>query len=425
MKFFGRKVDPDNLATSATRALKWWLIGAATLQVGTVAGILTYDQFRKHRVPGGFKGFPHLPPTPAELADNNLTVYTNGQALYADMLQAIREAKESIYFETFIWKGDNVGKEFKKELIAAAQRGVKVYCIYDTFANLVVNPKFKIFPRNKNFHILRFPLMRPDLILLRMRMFGRTHRKVLVVDSKVGWVGGYNIGDLYATSWRDTQVRVEGPAVWELENAFVEFWNDFRKNDHPPLPDQGAKQWDTCIQAVVNAPNKILFPIRGAYIDAIARASKRIWITQAYFIPDPEFIAALIAAAKRGVDVKVLIPERSNHILADWAAAPHFQTLLAGGVEVWLYKHAMVHAKTATIDGRWATIGTANIDRLSLTGNFEINLSFHGESVAQVMEKVFQKDLTTSRRLDIKQWENRPTHWRVIERIIKPLGFWL
>ncbi|OKL46112.1 cardiolipin synthase B [Boudabousia liubingyangii] len=401
------------------------MLGGAALQIVTAASIVTYDQFRKRRIPGGFEGFPHLPPTSAELAGNELTVYTNGQQLYDDMLKAINEAEHSVFFESFIWKGDDTGKAFKEAMINAAARGVHVYCIYDTFANLVVNPAFKIFPHLENLHILRFPILRPDMFLIKGRLFGRDHRKLLIVDGKVGWVGGYNIGDLYATEWRDTQIKIEGPAVWELENAFVEFWNEFKRPHHPELPDRGARAWDSRIQAVANTPSRLTFPIRGHYLDAIARASKQILITQAYFIPDREFIDALKRAAKRGVEVKILIPERSNHVLADWAAATTFTELLDAGIQIWLYQHAMVHAKTATIDGRWTTVGTANIDRLSLQGNFEVNVILTGKEPAQVMEKVFLKDMSTARELKLKKWANRPRFWLLIERIVRPMRFWL
>ncbi|MBV7363579.1 phosphatidylserine/phosphatidylglycerophosphate/cardiolipin synthase family protein [Actinomycetaceae bacterium TAE3-ERU4] len=409
---------------AARQAIKYWILGVLGLQVATAAGIVTYDQYRKQRVPGGFKGFPHLPPVETTLGENEITVYTNGTALYADMLEAIKNAKKSVFLESFIWKGDEVGKAFKEAVIDAAKRGVEVYCVYDSFANLVVNPAFKIFPKIPHLHVLRFPLIRPALFLLRWRLFGRDHRKILVVDGEVGWVGGYNIGQLYATEWRDTQIRIQGPAVWELENTFVEFWNEFRETHHPALPERGARKWDSRIQAVANTPSAILFPIRGTYLDAIKRASQRIWITQAYFIPDREIINALKAAAKRGVDVKILIPERSNHVLADWAAATNFTEFLEAGVEIWLYKHAMVHAKTATIDGRWSTIGTANIDRLSLLGNFEVNVTLHGNSTAEVMEKIFLKDMTTARRLKRKKWVKRPLFYQLIEKIISPLRIW-
>ena len=408
-----------------SRAFKYALIGTLGLQAATAAGIIISDQLRKRRVPGGIKGFPHLPPQETQLAGNQVAIYTDGQALYRDMLKAIRNAQKTIFFESFIWKGDEVGKEFKTALIEAAKRGVDVYCIYDAFANLVVSPKFQIFPQIPNLHVLRFPIFRLDMLIFRQRPYGRDHRKILVVDGQVGWVGGYNIGKLYATSWRDTQVRIEGHAVWELENTFVEFWNQFRRRHHPKLPDRGARSWDSRIQAVANTPSALLYPIRGTYLDAIKRANERIWITQAYFIPDREFIHALGLAVKRGVDVKVMIPERSNHVLADWVSAATFSELLENGVEIWLYQHAMVHAKTATIDGRWCTIGTANVDRLSMQGNFEVNVTFHGDHTAEVMERVFENDMTTARRLDPVEWAQRPVWHRVIEHIIGPTWFWL
>ena len=157
------------------------------------------------------------------------------------------------------------------------------------------------------------------------------------------------------------------------------------------------------------------------YIDAIERATDRVLITTAYFIPDREVLGSLIAAARRGVRVQVLIPEYSNHILADWVARPYYGELLREGVEIWLYRHAMVHSKTMTVDGRWSTIGTANIDRLSMRGNYEVCLQFFSRPLAARMEEIFANDLTTARRLTIDEWEKRSTLTRVGEVLLGPL----
>ncbi|MBD5787496.1 phosphatidylserine/phosphatidylglycerophosphate/cardiolipin synthase family protein [Cellulosimicrobium terreum] len=335
------------------------------------------------------------------------------------MLAAIRGAKSCILLETYIWKGDALGQEFKDALIEASERGVEVYVIYDGFANLVVPRAFFDLP--EPIHVLRYPVFRPGVLMLNVRKSGRDHRKILVVDDEVAFVGGYNIATLYATQWRDTHVRVEGPSAWELRNAFVDFWNNNRSQGQPMLADPGSTHWEPRLRAARNAPAHLVFPIRGIYLDAIDRASSHVHITQAYFIPDREILAALLTAAARGVEVSVVVPERSNHVLADWLSRGLYRALLTGGVRIFLYQSAMVHAKTATIDGAWTTIGTANIDRLSLTGNYEVNLEITDPDVAEQMEKVFEIDLSNSRELTLAEWEGRSIAAKLSEVVLTPL----
>src|SRR5205085_7028248 len=169
------------------------------------------------------KPFPTTPPRTVGVGQGEVTTYTFGNDLYDDMLAAIEGAERQVLFETYIWKADEVGQRFKDALVAAADRGVEVYCIYDAFANLVVSPGFKRFPDNMK--VLRYPVYAAGWRFFDLRRYGRDHRKILVVDDTVGFVGGYNIGTAYATEWRDTHVRISGPGVWDLKRAFADFWN--------------------------------------------------------------------------------------------------------------------------------------------------------------------------------------------------------
>lgn len=389
-------------------------------QVGALVSIHLVDRLRKKRVPGGRRGFPTLPPADTPVAGNVVRTYTEGHSLYSDMLAEIDAATEYIYFESYIWRSDERGKRFKEALLRAARRGVEVYAVYDGFAVLNQRLSFYFFPDEPHLHVLRFPEFRPGMLTLNLRRTGRDHRKILVIDGKTGFVGGYNIGDPFANEWRDTHVRVTGDAVWELENGFIDFWNHFRHRHHPKLADIGARQWSSQVTAAFNIPNRLLYPVRGLYVDAIERATRHVLITQAYFIPDKEILNALKAAARRGVSVKVLIPEYSNHILADWVARPYYGELLREGIEIWLYRHAMVHSKTMTVDGVWSTVGTANIDRLSMLGNYEVNMQFFSEELAARMEQIFTNDLTTARRLTFREWEGRSILTRVLEHLLRP-----
>ena len=379
------------------------------------------DEWRKRRSPSGPLSFPTLPPKQLAVSDNKLTTYMDARQLYDDMIDAIEGAHSYVFFESFIWKGDQTGHRFKDALIAAAERGVEVFIIYDGFANLVVPPPFKRFPKLDHLHVLQFPIVKFGIFKRGFRAMGRDHRKILVADGKIGFVGGYNIGEIYIDQWRDTHLRIEGENVWELDNAFVDFWNEHCKASQKHLLDRGARSWDNKITAALNTPRKLLFPVRGIYIDAIERASKRVWITSAYFIPDAQIQDALLAAAHRGVDVRVLVPEKSNHLIADWAARSFYAELLESGAQLWLYQDVMIHAKTMTVDGRWSTIGTANIDQLSMTGNFEINLQITDREQAGYLEKVFLEDLTNSREMSLLEWESRGSLVRMTERLVRPL----
>ncbi|GAB2469985.1 phospholipase D-like domain-containing protein [Xylanimonas ulmi] len=392
---------------------------AASIPVATGLALMVAERLRRHAHPLDAP-FPTAPPVDNPVGATTTTVYTFGDDLYAAMLDAIAAAQRHVMFETYIWKGDDVGRRFRDALETAAARGVEVYVVYDAFANLVVPRSF--FHLDPRIHVLRFPWVRAGLLVSPLRASGRDHRKLLVVDDEIGFVGGYNIGSLYARHWRDTHVRLSGPAVWELRNAFVDFWNRWRTPSLPVLRDVGSTDWLPQLRAARNSPSDLVFPIRNVYLDAIGRATSHVQITQAYFIPDREILGALLDAAARGVDVRVLVPERSNHVVADWLARGHYSTLLRGGVRIFLYTDAMIHAKTATVDGRWSTVGTANIDRLSLTGNYEINLEIVDAEVAATLERVFAMDLTNARELTRDEWEARPRLNKVGERLVSPLA---
>ncbi|WP_104118634.1 phosphatidylserine/phosphatidylglycerophosphate/cardiolipin synthase family protein [Arthrobacter sp. B1805] len=387
-------------------------------QAVVIAGLVGVDAYQKLQRTKR-EGFPQPGTFHTTIAHTETTVYTYGEDLFDAMIEAIDKAEFQVLLETYIWKGDEVGARFRDAVNRAAERGVKVFVIYDGFANLVVNPFFY------NFHPLvnayRFPVLRPSIVFTNIRGTGFDHRKVLVVDDKVGFVGGYNLGSVYATKWRDTHLELRGPSVWELREAFVNFWNLRAIPRRPQLPDLSADFWEPRIRAVNNIPALLVFPIRGIYLDAINRAQKHIYITTAYFIPDQQILDALLRASRRGVDVRVILPEESNHVVSDWLSRGFYSSLISAGVQILLYQNSMIHAKTATIDGEWSTVGTANIDRLSLTGNYEINLEIFDRDLAATMEEIFAVDSSNSRVLTQEEWSSRPVVARVSELILAPL----
>jgi len=396
------------------------VFGVPTLVAAAMTAI---DAYRRHARPLPPSRFPTLPPTDAEVGEATLTAYTFGRDLFDDMLDAIDKAERQVFFETYIWKGDDYGQRFKTALSAAVARGVEVYCVYDSFANLVVPPRFKQFPAGMK--VLRYPVYPAGIAFFDLRRYGRDHRKLLVVDDKVGYVGGYNVGSAYATEWRDTHLRITGPAVLDLTRAFADFWNLNRKRtfgpSERPLLVEAPSAWEPAIRFHRNVPRLLMFPIRAMYLEAITRASKNIWLTTAYFLPDQDFIDALKEAARRGVDVRILVPLKSNHIVTDWISRGYYSQLLDAGVRIFRYRDAMIHAKTATIDGSWSTVGTANIDRISLTGNYELNVEVIDEDLAATMERIFEVDESNSLELSMAEWQARDVHRKFTEFVLGPL----
>lgn len=413
--------SPSTVAERALRTLRRALFTAFGVQLALAIGMSLVDSYRRRgKKP---KPFPVTPPADVEVGEGTLTTYTYGQDLYDAMLDAIANAERQILFETYIWKGDEVGEQFKAALAAAADRGVEVYVIYDGFANLVVSPRFKRFPATMK--VLRYPVYPAGWKFYDVTRYGRDHRKILVVDDAVGFVGGYNIGTPYATEWRDTHLRLTGPGVWDLKRAFADFWNLNRRRrlgtSERPLLLETASTWESRIRLHRNVPRLWMFPIRSMYIEAINRASTNVWMTHAYFCPDQDFVDAMKDASHRGVDVRLLLPHKSNHIVADWISRGYFSQLLDAGVRIFRYRDSMVHAKTSTIDGTWSTIGTANVDRLSLQGNYEINVEVIDEAFAAVMEKIHLTDESNSLELTKSEWEARDLHRKFTEMILAPL----
>ena len=389
-------------------------------QAATVVGLLVFDSKRKKDRP--VVRLPRAESHDLPVPGGELRIYTSGESLFEDMLADIDAAQHRIFFESYIWKGDDTGLAFRDALVRAYDRGVEVFVAFDEFANLVV-PRafFRSLPAG--IHLKRHPLL-GRFPYLTPRQSGRNHRKLLVIDdvatTGAAYVGGYNIGSLYADRWRDTHARVSGEMVVELANAFVDYWNNAPGATTPHLHQPAARTWSTTMRVHRNSPVDLVYPIRNMYLEAIDRASTRVWLTTAYLIPDDAFVRGLVNAAGRGVDVRVIVPHFSNHIVADWLSRASYAELLEGGVRILRYEKAMVHAKTATIDGRWTTLGTANLDRLSLAGNYEINLEILDADVARQMEEIFRVDAQNCTELTLEEWTARPLIARVTEGLLSP-----
>jgi len=395
------------------------ILGLLTLQVLTAAVLLVIAALgkrRKHEV-----SFPHQPFEEVQVGENSLKLYAYGRDLFDAMLEAIDAAQESIYLETYIWKDDAVGKEFQERLARKAEEGVAVYAIFDSFGNLVVPRTFKS-SFHPAIHVLEYRAIRRPWQMLDPRRYALDHRKLLIVDGITSFIGGYNLGALYATQWRDTHLSLRGPGATELARAFIGFWNRFCPA-HEQITQRYHHQFDALITISQNEAMRASFPIRDMYIAAIDEAEQSILLTTAYFVPDRMLLDALKGAARRGVDVRVLIPWNSNHVVANWITHSYFTDCLQGGIRIFGYQYTMLHAKTCTIDGQWSTVGTCNLDRLSLVGNYEINVAIYNTEFAQQMSALFAEDTAERFELTMEQWKSRPWYNKVSERILAPLRF--
>jgi cardiolipin synthase A/B len=424
-----RQKDLKKLLRALSRSLGWphisirrLLLDAAAIMVALQAIVVLTLQavsiLRRQKHTGGF---PHPRFGPVTVGENTLQLYDYGRELYDAMVEAIDEAQETIYLETYIWKDDEQGRRFKEHLERKADEGVDVYVIFDGFGNGVVPREFKQFP--PNIHALNYKAIKRPWQLFDLRRYALDHRKLLVVDGKTSFIGGFNIGSLYATAWRDTHLRIEGPAAADLAQSFVDFWN-FAEPARRRITRHYPRHFDPLINLRGTNAMRLTFPIRDMYIDAIDRAEHSIRLTNAYFVPDRSLFDALKAAAQRGVDVKVLVPWISNHVVVDWLTRGYFTECLKAGIHVCGYRN-MLHAKTCTIDGQWSTIGTANLDRLSSVGNYEINVEVYSEDLAHEMEELFECDTKNAFELKLDEWNRRPWYKRLGEFILAPLRVFL
>jgi cardiolipin synthase len=417
-------------AISRLRGSVWGLRGyamriaavIAAVQGFVVAILVALAELRKRRSPPS-EGFPWKDQPELKLDSKKVwfKLFAHGGELFESMLQEIESAEREIFVETFIWKGDDTGRRFVEALSRKAREGVAVYAIFDGLANfLVVSPEFKDFPREIN--TLHFKPLSGPTSYVNPRSIFRDHRKILCVDDRVAFIGGFNIGSLYASdSWRDTHLRIRGSEVLEVENAFIDFWNAHRGGGLPEIDTRRPRSWNAEAVLHRNDPYLRIFPIRAVYLEAIDRATSRIKLTSAYFLPDRALRGSLIEAARRGVEVEILLPRDSNHPTVDWLSRRHWYELLENGVRIFAYENIMIHAKTATIDGVWSTIGTANIDRLSLLQNYEVNLEVYDSGLADQIERMFELDKTNAKELTLENWTRRPLPAKIAERVISTL----
>ncbi|HYG13757.1 MAG TPA: cardiolipin synthase [Methylophilaceae bacterium] len=366
---------------------------------------------------------------------NKVHILIDGAETYAAMFEAIDAAEDSINMETFIFEDDEVGKRFADALIAKQQAGVQVNLIYDSVGSLTTPDTFFNRMRDSGINVLEYNPVNPLKARVGWDVNERDHRKVLVVDGKVAFVGGINISSVYSSGgsmsrlaqsaaapgedmhWGDTHLRIEGPVVSDFQALFLETWG---KQKGKPLANRDyfpdlSIQGDAVVQAIGSSPNDPFSLIYVTLVTAINSAEREVYLTNAYFIPDEQLLQALKDAAVRGVDVRLILPSTTDSDLVFYASRSYYDQLLQAGVKIYERQDALLHAKTALIDGVWSTIGSTNLDWRSFLYNQEINAVILGHDFGNRMRAMFEDDLHASKLITPEAWDERSLLMRLRE----------
>ncbi len=374
------------------------------------------------------------------IAGNKITLLYDGPQTMAAMIAAIGAAKDHINLETYIFDQDAVGLAFAELLMERQRAGIQVNIIYDAVGTVGTPQVFFDRMRDAGIHLVAFNPINPLKSQGSWSPNNRDHRKILVVDGRVGFTGGVNISSTYANSslfrsksrgsdkigWRDTHLQIEGPAVAALQWAFLGSWAGQEapalrdSNFFPPLAASG----EMLVRILASGPDGDQ-DIHAAYVTAIGAATKSIHITCAYFVPDAQVLQALTDAARRGVDVKIILPGVAESGVVYHAGRSFYTAMLASGIRVYQLQVAVLHAKTAVVDRVWSTVGSTNIDMRSFLHNYELNAVVMDGAFGVVMESDFDEDLRQSVEVTAEQWAQRPLADRLKEWVSRRLEFWL
>lgn len=355
---------------------------------------------------------------------NRVQVLRNGVQIFPAMMQAIESAKHNIDFSTYIyWTGGPVITAFGEALIERAAAGVEVNILLDAYGSAAkIDHGLVERFREAGAHVAWF---RPPHWYALHKVNNRLHRRLLIVDGQVGFTGGTGVGEEWTGDaqdpdhWRETHLRVDGPAVRDLTGGFQENWAETTQHilTGTHLPEISGFDDGIDAQVTRSSATKGSADIEELFYSAIAGARRRLWITTAYFVPPDAFIDALCAAARRGVDVQILVngPEIDKEIVRR-AGQRSYGTLLQGGVRIFEYQQTMLHAKTLLIDGVWASVGSNNFSNRSLALNSELSFSLTDERIVAELEQHFRNDLQVSKEIDADTWRKRPLRKRAVER---------
>ncbi|MFZ3579018.1 cardiolipin synthase [Virgibacillus sp. DJP39] len=362
--------------------------------------------------------------------DNKVDIYTDGKEKFEALMHDLQKARNHIHLLYYIIRYDGLGTEIADILVKKANEGVEIRVLYDDMGSRTLNRKFIKRIRNVGGQVEAF--FPPKIPKINMKINYRNHRKIAVIDGKIGYIGGFNIGDEYLGKkekfgyWRDTHLRIMGDAVHHLQTRFILDWNQASRNDilYDDRFYNAKPEGNVGMQIVTSGPDSEWQQIKNGYIKMIMSAKEYIYIQTPYFIPDESLADALRIACLSGVDVKIMIPNKPDHPFVYWATLSYIGDMLKAGAEVYIYQHGFLHAKTIIVDGKIASVGTANIDVRSFRLNFEGNAFIYDSTVAGKLLKSYLEDISLSTQMTRKLYEKRTVGIRFkesISRLLSPI----
>lgn len=347
--------------------------------------------------------------------DNKVEIYTVGQTKYDSLIESLKAAKKYIHLEYYIFRSDNIGTKILNVLEQKASEGVEVKLLYDAIGGINLSSYFFTKLKKNGGQVASF--FPSFLYYFNLRINYRNHRKIAIIDGEVAFVGGFNIGDEYLGQskkfgfWRDTHLKICGSAINGLQTQFLFDWKfaskepmKFKEEDYFP---ERASQGKTGLQIVSSGPDLEWTSIKDGYFKIITSAKNNIYIQTPYFIPDESILQALKVAAIAGIDVRIIIPDKPDHMLVYWASYSYIGDLLRAGVRFYVYNKGFIHSKMLVADGVIATVGTANVDIRSFHLNFEINAFIYDQITAKSLEDYFILDLKDSTEITNELYDNR------------------
>jgi cardiolipin synthase A/B len=358
-------------------------------------------------------------------------VLTNGDETFSHILNELKKANHHIHMEYYIVRHDEIGEEIKEVLISKARKGVKVRFLYDSVGSWKLSKKYISDLSEAGVEVVEFGPVR--LPFLNSKFNFRNHRKIIVIDGTVGFVGGLNIGDEYLGRdkgfgfWRDTHLMAKGEAVRSLQLIFLQDWyymtnKSFLTSDYLSPALQANTHGG--VQMIAGGPDNEWSVIKNIFFSMISSADKSVWIASPYFIPDEDIFSAIKVAALSGLDVRLLVPMRPDKRIVFFASRSYFPELLEAGVKIYEYKKGFMHSKIVIVDGELASIGTSNMDMRSFHLNFEVNAFLYKTSSTAKLVKEYEKDVLDSTEIIMEDFNKRHIGYRLLEstsRLLSPM----
>ena len=358
--------------------------------------------------------------------NNKIEIFTFGKDKYYNLLNDIKNAKSFIHIQYYIIEDDKIGNELKHILIDKAQQGIEVRVLYDDVGCWSWSER-KFFNEMIAAGIDAKPFFKVTFPQFANKLNYRNHRKIVIIDGYIGYIGGMNVADRYISgykwgTWRDTHIRIVGEAVRELQAIFMVDWNFTTKellNESNYFPKERYEKGGATIQLLTSGPLDEHKSIYLMFTKIISNAKNRIYIQTPYFLPNSVTANALKVAALSGVDVRIMIPERSDSILLQYATNSYIQEMLKSNVKIFLYQKGFLHAKTLLVDEEITSIGSTNFDTRSFEQNFEINAFIYDKEFNNRYAEIFMTDIKDCKRISLKSWNKRGIFYKTVESIAR------